>query len=269
MFGNFEIAHHIATAFYRVDTECRDELRIGDITCEEDYVSNFTRALRKEFRNRLHLVSRTLPKTQESKFGADGLIIFRYGNKVKIGIFEAKWPRISTSYSWDRCKKPSGLSHFSSQLSRQRLWRRQFAIWEMFFNEEINGVWSPPFDHFGSSCLWHHHAYHFAHRNCLIFEKWRTTSLAEALHYLGVNFYHIIFDIISCRAGSLINITETSDIISVINDIDEEVRLDIPIINQRKNDSSEINSVDIEEFMKKNGFASYLYLDFSDYRDLK
>lgn len=48
MFGDFKIADIIAFHCAKIDHECRQELRIGHIISERDYVSHLTSRIRRE-----------------------------------------------------------------------------------------------------------------------------------------------------------------------------------------------------------------------------
>ena len=73
------------------------------------------------------------------RFGCDVAIIFKSGNEVKIGMFEAKFPRLNKSRDdWDN-KNTHKISRFTSQLERQNRWENDVVIWEMFFNDKKVG----------------------------------------------------------------------------------------------------------------------------------
>ena len=138
------------------DNQAREDLINGVIVTENDYTSNFTSSLRREINRRkisgLTAHVQVLSPKVERKAGADGCIIFKSRTHFKIGIFEAKWPRLSMcSNSWDFLQK--GKSHFDQQLSKQSK-LTNCAVWEMFYSEEPYGQ-NPTFPPFGSSCVWH------------------------------------------------------------------------------------------------------------------
>jgi hypothetical protein len=82
------------------DRLVRADLIQGFVVNENDYTSNFTSALRREINSRsipgLAAHSQVLTPTVERQTGTDGCIIFRNKTNFKIGLFEAKWPRLST-----------------------------------------------------------------------------------------------------------------------------------------------------------------------------
>jgi hypothetical protein len=144
------------------DRLVRADLINGFIVTENDYTSNFTSGLRREINSRAipGLVAHTqvLTPAVERRTGTDACIIFRNRDTFKVGLFEAKWPRLSTHTNcWDSLQKSTSKSHFDSQLDRQRTLSGS-AIWEMFYSEEPYGA-NPFFPEYGSSCVWHADAF--------------------------------------------------------------------------------------------------------------
>lgn len=126
------------------DRLVRADLMHGIVVSENDYTSNFTSALRREINSRaipgVSAHSQVLTPRIERKTGTDGCIIFRNKSHFKVGLFEAKWPRLSTHTNcWDSMQKSTGKSHFDSQLARQHP-LNNFAVWEMFYSEESYGA---------------------------------------------------------------------------------------------------------------------------------
>ncbi|MEG2802933.1 hypothetical protein [Stenotrophomonas sp.] len=143
------------------DRLVRADLIRGYVVTENDYTSNFTCALRREINSRcipgLVAHSQVLTPKVERQTGTDACIIFRNNDFFKVGLFEAKWPRLSTHANcWDSIQKSTSKSHFDSQLKRQH-GISNAAIWEMFYSEEPFGV-NPHFPEHGSACIWHRDA---------------------------------------------------------------------------------------------------------------
>lgn len=259
MFGNFRIADVIAINCSNIDVECRKELESRILVSERDYVTALTTRIRREIRryNNIRTHAQTLNSTVENKNGVDGIIVFKAGNEIKAGIFEAKRPQVlKKNHRWDY-PSSRNISHFSEQIEKQRKWRGQLAIWEMFFNEGSKGQESPPFNYFGSSCVWHDNAYNFMNSQGLIFNCWNTTKLKQLLSSDCVNFYTIIFDIISCKAGKKHKIdieNQSCRIFSELND-NFSMTIPLPLEDEVKNESR------IENFLNENNIDSYLFLD--------
>jgi hypothetical protein len=129
-------------------------------------------------------LSFTLPASYEQGLGFDGVIILALPNagrnevRYKIGLFEAKWPRMFGGHQhlykirsgnpdrWDSLigKKPGPQeSHFSNQLILQHaLYGTDTVLWEQFFSEETVGhTSSTPFKKTGSTCVFHKDAYNY------------------------------------------------------------------------------------------------------------
>ncbi len=259
MFGNFIVADRIAIQCYYIDVECRKELEQGILISERDYVSALTTRIRREVGggNNLQTHAQTLNSIDENKNGVDGIIVFKVGDEIKAGIFEAKRPQVlKKNYRWDYLSSRN-ISHFSEQIEKQRKWRGQLAIWEMFFNEGSKGYESPPFDYFGSSCVWHDSAYNFMNSQGLIFNCWDTAKLKQLLSSECVNFYTIIFNMISCQAGKKhkIDIEDQSCKIFSESNNDFLMTIPLPLESGMKKENR------IEKFLIKNNLDSYLFVD--------
>lgn len=104
-------AEIVGNYFYQIDRKCRDDLSKGMIISERDYVSRFTTFAMYPYGPFLKFpvfwLAKTLPQPLETEFGCDGVIVFKKGNVAKIGMFEAKWPRMqkSSKTPWDDNKK--------------------------------------------------------------------------------------------------------------------------------------------------------------------
>ncbi len=261
MFGNFRIANIIAYHCARVDTECREELRKGTLVSERDYVTALTTRMRIELARHSFLSchAQTIAPQNETQYGVDGIIVFRSADEIKAGLFEAKRPQVTQkNYGWDYLNSRN-ISHFSEQIEKQRIWNGRLTLWEMFFNEAQNGFESPPYDFFGSSCVWHDNAFRFMHRESLIFSPWTTNKLKELLQSDGVNFYTIIYDMISCRAGVINNLDKKSNTFRVISQANDDISLNIPIPVEIGVDLDER----IEQFLRENKLESYMYVDLT------
>jgi hypothetical protein len=264
MFGNFKLADLIAIHCSNIDVNCRIELEREILVSERDYVTALTTRIRDEIGRHFNLRShaQTLRPRVENENGVDGIIVFKSGNEIKAGIFEAKRPQVlKANHRWDYLSSRK-LSHFSEQIEKQRKWRGQLALWEMFFNEGPKGHESPPFEFFGSSCVWHDNAYDFMNKQGLIFNCWNTAKLKQLLNSDCVNFYSIIFDMISCKAGKRHKIDIKDQSCRVISQLNDNISMTIPlpIEEEIKSDNR------IENFLAENNLESYLFFDLSKYR---
>lgn len=262
MFGNFRIADIVAYHCARVDIECREELRNGTIVSERDYVSALTTRMRIELARHLPLNchSQTIASQNENRYGVDGIIVFRSADEIKAGLFEAKRPQVTqNNHGWDYLSSRS-ISHFSEQIEKQRIWNGRLALWEMFFNEAQNRFQSPPYDFFGSSCVWHDNAFRFIHSENLIFRPWTTDKLKELLQIDGINFYTIIYDMISCRAGTINKLDKNSNTCRIFSQVNDNTSLNIPIPVELGVERDE----SIERFLVENKLESYMYVDLTE-----
>jgi hypothetical protein len=203
MLASTPIIFEIKSCAEWADRLVRADLINGFIVNENDYTSNFTSAFRREINSRdipgISAHSQVLTPSVERKTGTDGCIIFRNKNHFKIGIFEAKWPRLSTHTNyWDSLQKNTAISHFDSQIYRQKNFTN-LAIWEMFYCEEpykANSLFPP----FGSSCVWHSDAVAVSlARNQAT--PWSDTELTSMLRNSGNDIGSIVSSILECKQG--------------------------------------------------------------------
>lgn len=190
------------------DKLIRSELISGIIVTENDYTSNFTAAFRREINSRsipgLKAHSQVLAPAVERQIGADGCIALMNSKECKIGVFEAKWPRLKTQVnSWDSLQKSSKLSHFDSQIQRQGAYANQYAIWEMFYLDEPFGSRSNEFPPFGSSCVWHLDAASSSNKRSQT-NVWTDAELLQLLGSAKVGIADILASICECSKGRAI-----------------------------------------------------------------
>lgn len=266
--------HYMASQIYYIDSVVRNDLARGDVTSENDYSSNLCGAIRHYpfwllgLRKPDFVHSRLLTKPEEMFFGCDGIILFRILNSVKIGLFEAKWPRIRTgNHPWDYISQSQGESHFHSQLVRQHVWRDSAAIWEMFYYEYPVGEYTPPFDKYGSTCAWHDVAYDYDaglnHALCwtdedLIQMLQRRPTDLNAQNY-GTNLRHIILQVLLCQQGVPYGLPDNG--LLLLKGDKNEVNIPLPD-NPRTREQ-------IPAFMEKRGLSTYAYFDLEDGFDYK
>jgi hypothetical protein len=213
--------------------------------------------------------AKVLSGHHERKFGCDSMLIFKVNNKIKIGLFEAKWPRIlkNPSYQWDYTQKSTKTSHFTDQINRQSRWSKQAAIWEMFLLEEKVGVSRSPFDNNASSCVKHIYAKNMIDKNSSLQTLWNNFDLInlikseQTLKYNGTNetnLKSIIFDILTCSFGEAIEIHSNDRTFNLIS-IDKEEKITCPIIQMENEDENNY----IENFMDLTNLSFLQQIDIS------
>ncbi|EHQ05552.1 hypothetical protein [Leptonema illini] len=143
MLASPHVIAEVADCARWADRLVRADLIHGFVVTENDYTSNFTSAFRREINSRrlpgLSAHSQVLTPSVERRTGTDGCIVFHNQSVFKVGLFEGKWPRLSTHLNyWDSIQKSGGRSHFDDQLARQAA-LSGYAIWEMFYSEEPYG----------------------------------------------------------------------------------------------------------------------------------
>lgn len=258
MFGDFKSADIIAYHLMLIDNLCRKDLQRGIIVSERDYVSTFSTRVRDAIAPIFRCHSQTIRPQIENENGVDGIIVFKFNDLIKVGLFEAKRPQFThNNYAWDTIQKSKGISHFTDQIERQRKWKNAFAIWEMFINETKDGNLSPTLERYGSSCTWNDKAYSFSNKEKLYINPWSTQKLKKLLNKSGVNLYSIIYDIIICKQGKVFTVNTSENSVTVINPNDNEIQMEIPL--------PEGNEIDqrITSFLEKNGLESYNFINLT------
>lgn len=195
------------------DKEVRSDLIIGEIAGENDYTSNFTGALRRNINSYsqtgIKARSFVLRPQEEQATGCDAAIIFRRGSDGKILLIEGKWPRLSkTKYKWDSRQTSSGLSHFTDQLSRQRMFASRYAIVEMFYDEQPFGASALYMQPDGSSCVWHRDAVGFDSSRAGAPNVWSQAELIAMLSQGTHDIAHSVEQVCLCAEGVQMSLPE-------------------------------------------------------------
>ncbi len=193
------------------DKETRHELSQKIIQDENDYTSNFTGA----FRRRINAYSKTglratsirLSPRGERKAGCDAAIIISSNDELKVALFEAKWPRISTPYNWDylRTSKTAQFSHYSNQLDRQSHYWPEFAVFEMFYCEFAAKAQPQYMQDEGSTCVWHDTAMLFKTNYMPPNAAWSQSDLKLMLQNGNLSIEDIVRAFGKCDVGKAIS----------------------------------------------------------------
>lgn len=213
MLASPHVIAEVADCVRWADRLVRADLIHGFVVTENDYTSNFTSAFRREINSRrlpgLSAHSQVLTPSVERRTGTDGCIVFHNQSVFKVGLFEGKWPRLSTHLNyWDSIQKSTGKSHFDDQLGRQAA-LSGYAIWEMFYSEEPYGA-NKLFPDEGSSCVWHDDAFvNSSSRNQT--SPWTDAELSSLLSSKGKNIGQIVTSICECKKGKTLPTSQMQD----------------------------------------------------------
>lgn len=206
----------IKNSAYWADRAVRSDLACGYIANENDYTSNFTSEFRRQINARaivgLKATSFLLPAAYERKFGVDACIILSNSEDAKICLIEGKWPRFhGRPNSWDYKQASSDISHFTTQIERQRWFSSSVAIWEMFYCGHEFGGQPAPFRKFVSSCVPHSYAYAYLHKRLLPEAVWKDADLIELISSVPKNETRVdllIERVCSCKFGKKLPIND-------------------------------------------------------------
>jgi len=263
----------IANYIYKIDSYVRMDLSNSIIADERDYVSSFVslcrfnllldRIRRLKIGCKWHAIVNN--PSNERRFGCDGMIVFKYRNTIKVGMFEAKWPRYKTNYNykWDSIQNATKTSHFSSQIERQSRWSHVAAIWEMFIYEGKLKTLSAPFDAMASTCVLHKDVSSFIKTHASIKTLWNNRDLDDLLIFAekrmrksnSLNLRYIIFEILTCQLGAMITVE------------DYEISFDLKPSNGESVSIPILREYDIEQrqriegFMSENGLSYFQQFD--------
>lgn len=268
----------IADLFYFLDKSVRNDLANKRIADERDYVSRLVTHFNYPFGILNHFAFNTFKfKSKwfarvnsghhERKFGCDSMIVFQVGEKVKVALFEAKWPRVKIDphYNWDYYSKRKKVSHFTDQIERQAKWTKDAAIWEMFFYEENVSVFNTPFDKNASTCIKHDYAKKYIDGPLRPTVIWDNDDLERLIiseqtpAFNGeneTNLKQIVQEILTCNYGNAIDVRPRDNWFSIQSNDDQTARC--PII---KFDNGEDDFQSIDGFMSENGLSFFQFLN--------
>ncbi|PJN67766.1 hypothetical protein BAWEI_07280 [Bacillus mycoides] len=279
---NHTIARRIAMNIGFLDISCRSDLSRGLLVSERDYVSRLTTHMSYPrgpwFKASAYCLSLTLPGGLEQTFGADSIIIFKKDAFVKVGMFEAKWPRTvikKGKYSWDNRDANKVYSRFSSQLQRQRKWTNEVAIWEMFFYEQPNRHKGGFYNPYGSTCIWHQDMYnHFMINRRKKFRGgvWDQSDLDSVFSNYGTrkfgdNLAKILYQILTCKMGKPLVLNKGNTSFAITSNNGKIIKdVPTPFVMNRQGIDTHINNP-ITLFMERNGISLYMFFDLDDRND--
>lgn len=202
----------LSTICYQADRETRNDLYAGSVVSERDYMSTLSNRIRDAWMpiGAAYAYSATLPGDIEQAFGCDTLIVLHDDEGAKVCLIEAKWPRVATkpSYKWDRLQKEKGkttkVSHFSSQIARQKLLLPDAVVAEMFLLESPPGTMSSLLDDFGSTLVLQKTACSFDSSRRVATVPWSNMDFWELMGYAGkkkLNLEQLVYGLACCSIG--------------------------------------------------------------------
>lgn len=257
---NLNYVKEVAKIIYKIDCICREDFKKRKIVSERDYVSillNFMRYPFGPFVNFPFVHSQTLQGKLEQKYGCDGIIIFKYGNSYKIGMFEAK---IIKNF-WDSYIKKTGQSRFQSQIDRQKGIIPEITVWEIFFNSDKS---NSTLDSKGSTCVKSDIAFSYSKS----YIRWTYKDLFKLLKdsfssnsNRPLNLEQIIEEMFSRNIGKEIIYSEEGCALYKDN---KDIK--IPLLKGEFNPYAEDK---IDKFLRENKIFSYTHFDLDEFEKFK
>ena len=215
---------------YAADASVRQDAKNKLVHDEREYVGAWLATTRNLWRMLGGAaVIQTLPASQETLMGCDGLVVFQgkdiLGNECyKFAYFEAKrlhsgfdklQPRSSAAFSEYGIAAPN-YSHFSDQIGRQSQWLKKGhgsdVIFELFVNlEELAMCKKSPFDLYGSTCVLHEYARSYVLPpigTLPVTNKWKVKDVKSIAAH-GSSVADLFDAIINCQEGKLYPVRQT------------------------------------------------------------
>lgn len=205
----------------------------------------------------------------------DGVFVFRFKEEVKIGVCECKLLRFTDDYcnleplskTWDS-KENFLESHFFNQVTSFNNWSDECAKWYMFMLDLPQGIYAPPLDVYGSSCVWHTNMNdHIRKQGINKHHIWNLQDVINIGQPPLINLQKVIHEILICKAGKKILIDPVDFTASVgYGDGQREIKVPLPQLSNRRREVSFSDLVD--EFLKTNNLSFYRYYNFPQSRNL-
>lgn len=272
----------IADLFYTLDKQVRHDLSQGRVADERDCVARLVQNFTYPFGlfnsygfNSLRFASQWFAKVNdghhEQTFGCDSMLVFRVGRQVKVGLFEAKWPRLlgKRAHPWDSAQESTKQSHFTDQIRRQASWTPQAAIWETFFLEAPVSTSYTSFDPEGATCVPHEVAARMvATPPNTLNVRWNNADLNQLVQLAQggppprksvANLHHMIFAMLTCQMGQPI-LTQPHDreFELVSNDATRPQRVECPLLTFGPDENRQQF---VEAFMQTHGLTFFQQVD--------
>ena len=179
-----EIAEQIAIFALYADMSANLDLKRRIIDTKKEYIADFTKRfsgfLCGPLSQGLSAETMLVPHKKKNKSGCDTTIIITSKGLSKIALSKYKYPSFEDpQLSWDRTKKSSGKSLFSSQLGKQQKYKGEYAVFQKFINNKINN-YPGSLTKEASSCIWHSDVMSFKQSNRTSPEAlWNMQNLLE------------------------------------------------------------------------------------------
>jgi hypothetical protein len=133
----------------------------------------------------------------------------------------------------------------------------------MFMLDLPQGIYSPPLDVYGSSCLWHSDIRNFIRTNGIdAYKVWTLQDVINIGQPPLINLQKIIYDILICNAGRQIEIDPEDFTASIVyGEGQRTIKVPIPRAPFRRATSEFAEMVD--EFLDKSNLSFYRFYNLS------
>lgn len=182
---SFEIVEQIAMFAFYADMSANLDLKRRIIDTKKEYIADFTNRfagfLGGPLSSGLTVDKLLVPHNKHNnKSGCDTAIIITSKGLSKIAISKYKYPSFEEpQLSWDRAKKRTKKSLFSSQLDKQQNYENECAVFQKFINNQLQNH-PESLAKNSSSCVWYSDAVAFnQEQRDSPDDLWRTKHLLE------------------------------------------------------------------------------------------
>lgn len=181
-----ETADQIAMFALYADMSANLDLKRHIIDTKKEYIADFTKRfsgfLSGPLSQGLSAETILVPHKKKNNSGCDTTIIITTKGLSKIALSKYKYPSFEDpQLSWDRTKKRSEKSLFSSQLEKQQKYKDKYAVFQKLINNQIHSH-PQSLAKDTASCLWHADVISFNQEHRKSPEDiWQTQHLLEML----------------------------------------------------------------------------------------
>ncbi|WP_299881115.1 hypothetical protein [uncultured Cocleimonas sp.] len=187
---NPEMVEQIAMFAFYSDMNANLDLKRRIIETKKEYIADFTKRftgfIGGPLSSGLSAETILVPHKKKNKSGCDTAIIITSKGLSKIALSKYKYPSFEDpQLNWDKTKKSSKKSLFSSQLKKQKRYDKEFAVFQKIINKQLKDH-PQTLSKNSSNCIWYSDAASF-NQECRRSpnELWGTQQILEMFEKKG------------------------------------------------------------------------------------
>jgi len=182
-----EMVDQISEFAFYADMSANANLKRRIIETKKEYRSDFTKRftgfMNGPLSSGLSAETICVPHKKKKKSGCDTTIIITSKGLSKVAIYKNKYPNFGDQLDdWDKLKRETGKSLFTSQLKRQKKYRDKYAVFQKFISNQLK-VEHQHMSKETASCVWHSDVVIFnQHYRKNPESIWNTENLLDMFH---------------------------------------------------------------------------------------